>query len=194
MSKVAQKQRKRRAEIIETAIRLMADTPFDALSVSDIYRAAGISIGSFYHYFSKKSDLLVGLLTLVDDALREEVFPLLDREDERENLLLLARGFASYIQGNDLERSRLIAAIEPFDTALDGRPRPLWTKLMELFGRGQEKGQITASLPPEELTRLYLIALRGVSVDWTRHNGGYDLLQTTDVLLGLFLQALRARP
>lgn len=191
MSKVAQKQLKRRSEIIETAIRLMSDTPFDTLSVSDICEAAGISIGSFYHYFDKKSDLLVGLLSLVDEALEEEVFPLLDRSDEVENLQLLARGFAQYILRNDLERSRLISAIEPFDRALDGRPRPLCIKLTELFLRGQEKGQIIPSLPAEELTRLYLIALRGVSVDWTRHNGGYDLLQTMDTFTGLFLRSLR---
>ena len=152
MSKVQQKQLKRRTEIIETAIRLMNDTPFDALSVSDICEAADISIGSFYHYFSRKSDLLVGLLSLVDEALEETVFPSLTHPDQREDLRLLARGFASYIQGNDLERSRLIAAIEPFDTDLSGRPRALVVKVAELFRRGQEVEQITRSLPAEELT------------------------------------------
>lgn len=171
MSKVQQKQLKRRTEIIETAIRLMNDTPFNALSVSDICEAADISIGSFYHYFSKKSDLLVGLLSLVDEALEETVFPSLTHPDQREDLRLLARGFAAYIQGNDLERSRLIAAIEPFDVALNGQPRSLCVKA-------------------EELTRLYLIALRGVSVDWTRHNGSYDLLGTMDTFLSLFLRSV----
>ena len=190
MSKVQQKQLKRLTEIIETAIRLMNDTPFDALSVSDICEAADISIGSFYHYFSRKSDLLVGLLSLVDEALEETVFPSLTHPDQREDLRLLARGFASYIQGNDLERSRLIAAIEPFDTDLSGRPRALVVKVAELFRRGQEVEQITRSLPAEELTRLYLIALRGVSVDWTRHNGSYDLLGTMDTFLSLFLRSV----
>ena len=109
MSKVAQKQLKRRTEIIETALRLMNDTPFDALSVSDICEAADISIGSFYHYFNKKSDLLVGLLSLVDEALEEEVYPGLSHDSEPENLRLLAMGFAAYINKNDLERSRLIS-------------------------------------------------------------------------------------
>ena len=190
MSKVQQKQLKRRTEIIETAIRLMNDTPFDALSVSDICEAADISIGSFYHYFSRKSDLLVGLLSLVDEALEETVFPSLTHPDQREDLRLLARGFAAYIQGNDLERSRLIAAIEPFDVALNGQPRSLCVKVEELFRRGQEAGQITRSLPLAELTRLYLIALRGVSVDWTRHNGSYDLLGTMDTFLSLFLRSV----
>ena len=192
MSKVAQKQLKRRTEIIETALRLMNDTPFDALSVSDICEAADISIGSFYHYFNKKSDLLVGLLSLVDEALEDEVYPSLSHDSEPENLRLLAMGFAAYISKNDLERSRLISGIEPYDYTVSGQPRSLRLKSIELFRRGQAKGQITTGCPAEELTRLYLIALRGVAVDWTRHNGSYDIQATMDSFIRLFLQSLRA--
>lgn len=194
MSKVEQKQLKRRTEIIETALRLMNDTPFDALSVSDICEAADISIGSFYHYFNRKSDLLVGLLSLVDEALETEVYPQLTRPDELENLCLLGMGFASYIQHNTLERSKLISSIEPFDITISGRPRSLRLKSAELFLRGQEKGQITTELSAEELTRLYLIAMRGVAVDWTRHNGSYDILSTMDRFLSIFLRSLQREP
>ena len=192
MSRVQQKQRKRRTEIIETTIRLMSDTPFEQLSVSDICEAANLSIGSFYHYFSKKSDLLVGLLSLVDSALEEEVYPSLTSENELENLHALALGFAAHVRQNGLDRSRLISGIEPFDTALDGQPRSLRLKLISLVRSGQEHGRITSLHPPEELADLLLIALRGVSVDWTRHGGRYDIVAAMDRFIALFLHALRA--
>jgi AcrR family transcriptional regulator len=62
MSKVIKKQMQRRSMIIEKLIPKLSDTPFDQLSVADICEAAEISIGSFYHYFKTKSDLLIGLM------------------------------------------------------------------------------------------------------------------------------------
>ena len=74
MSKISRKQAKRRQEIIEAAIPLITSASFEEISVSDICRSIGISIGSFYHYFSKKSDLLIGLLWLIDEDLAENTF------------------------------------------------------------------------------------------------------------------------
>jgi AcrR family transcriptional regulator len=193
MSKVQHKQARRRAEIIDTTLRLMNDIPFEALSVTDICEAAGISVGSFYHYFQRKTDLLVGLLSRVDEFLEETLFPTLTHEDEVENLRSLSHSFALYVQQNGLERSKLISGLEPYDTDLNGQPRSLPVKLAEILARGQEKGQITTAHSPEELTRFCLIALRGVAVDWTRHRGQYDLVPTMDAYMGLFLSSLSPR-
>jgi AcrR family transcriptional regulator len=70
MSKVVkEKQAKRRSEIIESVIPLIASEDFDRISVSDIGKAAGISIGSFYHYLTQKTDILVGLMLIIDEEL-----------------------------------------------------------------------------------------------------------------------------
>ena len=113
MSKVKEKQAKRRSEIIESLIPLMTSEDFDKISVSDLCQTAGISIGTFYHYFTKKSDMLIGLLWIIDEDLKENTFPLLTNEDEMENLRMFARGWASYIQSHGLERSKLISGVNP---------------------------------------------------------------------------------
>ncbi len=79
--KVRQKRIKRRSEIIEKTLQLIQTTPFQELSVRDICEAAGISIGTFYHYFKQKDDLLIGLLCLVDIYMEEKVFPLLTSDN-----------------------------------------------------------------------------------------------------------------
>ena len=91
MSKLREKQNKRRAEILEAAIPIISETSFDDLSVSDICKSIGISIGTFYHYFTKKNDLLSGFLVLIDDDIQENVFPLLILNDEPENLQIETR-------------------------------------------------------------------------------------------------------
>ena len=67
MSKVKEKQLRRRSEIIEAVIPLKGSVPFEQLSVNEICSAAGISVGSFYHYFESKDALLGTLSTLFDE-------------------------------------------------------------------------------------------------------------------------------
>lgn len=194
MSKVAQKQEQHREEIIRTALGLMKQREFADISVQDICNAAHISIGTFYHYFEKKSDLLVGLLGIVDNYLEESVFPRLKEEDELENLRILTQGFCTHVVSNGLERSRLISAIEPYSRDVHGNLRPINRTVQDIMARGQKKGQIRRDKTPELLCDYYLIALRGVIVDWTRRGGSYDLPPRAADYMDLFLDALASRP
>ena len=46
----------RRSQLIELGLQLFAERSVDELSIDDIARAAGISKGLLYHYFSSKRD------------------------------------------------------------------------------------------------------------------------------------------
>lgn len=190
MLKVRQKRIKRRSEIIEKTLHLIKTTPFQELSVRDICSAAGISIGTFYHYFKQKEDLLIGLLCLVDIYMEEQVFPLLTSENELENLKIIARKFASYITGHGIERSKLISSCSLSDLDIFRQKRPLWLKIAEIMARGQEKKQLTTIFPPEKLADLLLMAMRGVSVDWSRRNGSYSLTERMEEFIALFFTSL----
>ena len=150
MSKVKIKQIQRRSEIIE-------------LSMAEICKAADISTGSFYHYFTKKSDILVGLLGIIDEYMETEAFACLTSEDEIENLMIFSRHWALYVDTHGLERSKLISTIEPAQEDISGEKRITTVKLEEIMTRGQEKRQIRADLSPEELAQMFLLALRGVA-------------------------------
>ena len=52
----------RRARIINTAIRLMWRDGYSAVGIDTILKEAGTQKGSFYHYFTSKSDLLLACL------------------------------------------------------------------------------------------------------------------------------------
>ena len=86
MTRVQEKQAIRRQEIIDSIAPLLAEKSFDELSVEDICKASGISIGSFYHYFEKKSDILVGLFNRIDSYMEENAFPLMKKRDEIDNI------------------------------------------------------------------------------------------------------------
>lgn len=68
-----QRSEETRAKIIESAIKLFSARGFNAASVADICKDAGISKGAFYHHFESKQALFLALLDgwleTIDDAI-----------------------------------------------------------------------------------------------------------------------------
>ncbi|MFJ3726363.1 TetR/AcrR family transcriptional regulator [Streptomyces sp. NPDC090045] len=60
----------RRAELIATGRKLFADTSYDALSVDDIAKQAGVAKGLIYYYFTSKRGYY---LAIVEDSVAELV-------------------------------------------------------------------------------------------------------------------------
>lgn len=192
MSKIKQKQQKRREEIVASALGLLTHSDFDDISVSDICRAADISIGSFYHYFTSKNDVLVGLMGLIDIYMEDTVLPLLTSENEAENLRCLAHHFALHVQSGGIERSRVISGVDITDTDISGGCRLTKRLVTDMMRRGQQKGQLTSSLSAERLSDFFMLSLRGVTVDWTRRGGGFDLVSYMDEFIGFSLGSYMA--
>ncbi|MET0956529.1 MAG: TetR/AcrR family transcriptional regulator [Cryobacterium sp.] len=58
------------AEITATAMRLFTENGFDATTVDEIAREAGISRRSFFHYFGSKEDLVLGNTVALGESVR----------------------------------------------------------------------------------------------------------------------------
>ena len=59
------------AEITATAMRLFAENGFEATTVDQIAREAGISRRSFFHYFGSKEDLVLGDTVTLGESVRD---------------------------------------------------------------------------------------------------------------------------
>lgn len=66
MSKLAQESEKKK-KIIDTAWRLFYEQGYDATTVEQIIGECKVSKGTFYHYFSAKTDLFSSLSDLFDE-------------------------------------------------------------------------------------------------------------------------------
>lgn len=60
------------ARLLVAAERLLADRPFEQITVGDIVREAGLSVGAFYARFSDKTAVLLALYERYDLRLAEE--------------------------------------------------------------------------------------------------------------------------
>lgn len=52
----------RREQLLASGARLLAQRPYDEVSIEEIARAAGVSKGLLYHYFPTKKDFLIAAL------------------------------------------------------------------------------------------------------------------------------------
>ncbi len=62
----------RKQRVIKIAHELFIEKGYQATSIQDILEYSGISKGTFYNYFSSKSDLLVALFTMIYSKLEQE--------------------------------------------------------------------------------------------------------------------------
>ena len=192
MGRVKEKQAQKRNDILEKILPLLGNIPFETLSMKEICKVADISIGSFYHYFSRKEDLFVGLLNIIDEYMEKEAFPKMKKRNELENIKIFAEEWFKYIETHGMERSKLITASAVTDNTPDGQKRISYTKLLSHVRKGQEKAQIRSDIPAEELTELIMIQIRGLGVDWTRRNGSYSMIERGKEYTDTILKGIKA--
>ncbi|MCP3804444.1 TetR family transcriptional regulator C-terminal domain-containing protein [Allokutzneria sp. A3M-2-11 16] len=63
----------RRRHIAEAVLRITSRDGLEAVSLRDVAREAGVSMGSVQHYFKTKDDMLVFALERVVDSARERI-------------------------------------------------------------------------------------------------------------------------
>ncbi|MGG3891084.1 TetR/AcrR family transcriptional regulator [Metabacillus fastidiosus] len=72
---------KRKQHVIKMAHQLFIDKGFQATSIQDILEISGISKGTFYNYFSSKSELLIALFRMIYEQLEHDRNKLLIGQD-----------------------------------------------------------------------------------------------------------------
>ncbi|MBM6862022.1 TetR/AcrR family transcriptional regulator, partial [Clostridium saudiense] len=97
MNKNTRKQIEKRIEIIEAAKKIIDEVGFANVTVRSICKAANISIGTFYHYFNDKGDIVIQLYTSVDEYLKEIEKEKLSAEDELQNIISFSEEYGKFV-------------------------------------------------------------------------------------------------
>ena len=81
----------RRLVIIDAALTVFAERGYDGATTAEICRRAGIGSGTFFHYFPTKLELLLAILTIGIQEVRDAAMALADRTDPLGVLLDIIR-------------------------------------------------------------------------------------------------------
>ena len=170
----------KRRQIISATIKLLRKTGFEKASVRTICQNADISIGTFYHYFRDKEDLLHALLGDIDEYLLNEIQPQLSSDSQLENLRRYALSFAdSTISTGAVYGSIISSTNVPLPATAEEqaqeRERPLYTLPREIIRLGQQTGEFCEAVDAAAFTDMLVLFLRGCAMDWARRRYSYDL-------------------
>lgn len=169
-------------KLIEAALTLMLAKGYPATTVDEICASAGVSKGSFYHFFSTKEDLALAALEAYSQrgfgALQSGSYTALEDPLERAfGFLDHAQAIAHDIWGDGCLLGNLAVELADTNEAIRVRISAIFEalarRLAQVFEVVVEPGD-SASPRPLELAEFFLSALEGSIVlakahdDWAR--------------------------
>lgn len=162
-----------KTRIYNAAIELMDRKGFENITIADISKKAGVSVGAFYHYFESKNDILVEIFGRADDYFSALMAAGLQAESAPEQIIEYFDHYAQFNAASGVETTQRL--FNPTIKFFIREGRPLHTLLQDLIREGQERNEILADATPEELARLLFVLARGVVFEWSLYDGSYDL-------------------
>lgn len=177
--------------IFRTALRLLDQQDFESITVRDIVREAGVSIGSFYNAYGTKLDVFYETYQIADDYFENNVRPLLTQDAVTDRILCFFREYARY---NSVETPISLTKIlynpnNPyFRRSSDKGMLPILKELVQL---ALDSGEFRSDRPAPEIAEFLMICIRGVVYDWCLANGSYGLVERVEAYVQYLLRVFR---
>src|SRR4051794_1419965 len=140
----------KRQQIIEGARRVFIDMGFDAASMNDITREAGVSKGTIYVYFANKEELFEALIEEERCRIFNDLYEALERDGGslRDSLIRYGIALATKVTSDKVTRAqRTVIGICERIPELGARfyergPKSGHAKLTEFLMRAIDRGEI----------------------------------------------------
>jgi TetR/AcrR family acrAB operon transcriptional repressor len=186
-----------REKLLESALDVMSEKPFDKVSISEIASRVGLSKGAVYWHFKNKSDLLVNLIRRIcEDASADSSYA----ENPPRDFAGLRCFLLSKLKITDKnERQRKISKLLhrqrewPEDvhltvmTFISERTKYEKEIIAGVILRCQERGEVSADFPADEIAMMLSAIFHGMfflqlhevfSMDFAKHtNFIFDVLE-----------------
>ena len=166
---------KTKSKIFKVANELMEKKGFTNITIEDISKKAGVSVGAFYHYYNSKDDILYEIYKMADEYFKNEVAHQLEKDNlsSVDRIVLFFKFYAKYNMERGLENDSQIYNTK--NKLFIAKDRYMINLLREIIAKGQAENEIFGEMTPESITEYLFIVGRGVVFDWCLHDGDYNL-------------------
>lgn len=169
---------------------------FSNTTIEQIATKAGVSIGTFYHYFSSKEEIFYDIFKKADEYFETTVAPALYNADATglpifEQVITYFRYYAHY----NLNRgfANITQLYNTKNKIFVKKGRFMQELLTQVLAKGIERGELSKEMPPDEATDYLFIVARGIVYDWCVHEGAYDLEQKMESYMRILLRIMEPR-
>lgn len=192
-----------RTKIIDTVMKHGDKHGFETLKIADVCKAAGISVGTFYHYFPSLEAVLQEQYIAYDEFISQAIkdVPLMgSAPNQLLQLFVLKYEYVSErgVQFIVRQYSGQFRQIDTSNSIFFSEERVMYKTLLSILKAGIQNGEFVLSSSPEHFANALLILSRGLTIDWALKNGSYDLKTEAleylkFMLLGVCVSAEKSR-
>ena len=147
------------------------------ITISEICEAAGVSVGTFYHYFKTKEEILTVSYKDFDNLLEEALENRETTDDIIAEILFVAEQYYDF--SIHQERSFALNAYRMHlvlgNPQLTDTTRCFYKSIHELAVKWIDSNRLKLQWNDKDLTDFILRYIRSVVFDWISRSGEYDL-------------------
>lgn len=196
------KGEKTKQKLFTSAAKLFNQYDFDEVTVDRIVETAGVAKGTFYIYFESKDALIAAFVSdyvgKVDDDYRVVLDSYPPDTPASQMLLGLISKIADTLTGiigcPSMRTVYKILLTDAMDmNAVKKYDRDLYQMFADVLERGIKRGEFSPELSLEELTRHFVMAIRGISYEWCIRYPDFDLKAQALSHFQLLLYGIQAK-
>ena len=161
--------------IYEVGVGLMELKGFENITIDEISRKAGVSVGAFYHYFKSKEDILYRLFENADEFMDSKSIDALRGSTSTDKILsffeYLCKLYISY--GIDIVKALYKTQTKLFLCKTSIR----FVMLKDIVSLGIDQGELDPTYSAEQTAMFLFTGARGVALNWCFQDGKTDLVK-----------------
>lgn len=196
------KGKKTKQKLFASAAELFNQYDFHEVTVDRIVEAAGVAKGTFYIYFESKDALIAAFLSdyvkKVDTdyrAVLDSFSP--DMPVSQMTLGLIGKIVDTLTETIGCQSMRTVYKILLTDAmdmnVIKGYDRDLYQIFYDVLECGIKRGEFSSELSLEELTRHFVMAIRGISYEWCIRYPDFDLKAQALTHFQMLLNGIKSR-
>ncbi|MCK5760468.1 MAG: TetR/AcrR family transcriptional regulator [Candidatus Delongbacteria bacterium] len=170
----------RQKEILEVAIKILAQEGIQNLTIKNISKSIGFTEAALYRHYDSKHKILFGILDLFEDISTMPEFNTSKNltSIDKLNLFILDR-YKKFTNNPDIAKTIFSEAIFINDTELSSKIRNIMRgnkKIVEkIIISGQKKGEINNELDAISIFRTITGSMRLLVTQWCYNDYSFDL-------------------
>lgn len=168
-------------QIFQAAMELMREYGYEYVTVANVCSRAGISVGSFYHHFGSKDELLAYYFDAGYEKYWEEYESKLTG-DFIEDVVVVYSMYSEYCMDQGLQFIKNFytpnnKSLYLGDFTKSGEKHlPIMKKSYVILQEAQKRGEIKPGEDLKQLTEDLCMLEKGLIFEWALSDGQYDLL------------------
>lgn len=186
-----------RKKIYEAAKSLFSKYGYNAVSIDDIVKEAGVARGSFYVYFLSKEDLSIYLMFDGLSEVQKHIVDFCDKLDKNlsatELIVQAACGISAMAQSMSVETLRTMYKIFIERSAVTGASQKDTFEMpflfIELYNLGVQRGEFIQTDPATVAENIRTVMV-GLTLEWCLYYPDYDYIGRTKSLITDYLRGL----